>query len=115
VEWPKSPRVLVEFFCAGALSAIVLNQVGGDTFQWNHFVGVALRNSSAGHAADYAGVFALRDGHATGSFERTEAFGAVFTHAGHQEADGGGAKLLSDGMKENVGRWAVTVDGRAVG
>ncbi len=53
-------------------------------------------------------------GHATGGLDGTETFGAVFSHAGHKNADGGEAKFLGDGMKENVDGRTVSVDGSGV-
>ena len=57
--------------------------------------------------------FALRDGHAAGGLDRAQTFRAIFTHAGHQHADSGEAKFLRDGMKQNVDRWAMPIDGRS--
>ena len=49
------------------------------------------------------------------AFDYAETFGAVFAHAGHENADGGERKFLRDGVEENVDGRAMTVHGRAVG
>src|SRR5262249_27368396 len=60
-------------------------------------------------------ILALGDGHAAGILNRTDPFRAVFAHSRHDDADSSRAKFLGDGMKKNVGRRAMAVDGRSVG
>src|SRR5260370_40790276 len=75
---------------------------------------MSLENRGPRHAADDASIFALRDGHSAGCPDRAESFGAVISHAGHQNSDRGEPKLLRHGMKKHIRGRTMPVDGRTV-
>src|SRR2546427_5147467 len=107
--------VLFEFIRGISLRAVIAHQKRGDSIQWNNLVCISFKNRGARHAADDASIFALCDGHSTGCFDRAESFGAVISHARHQNSDHGETKLLSHGMKKNIRGWAMSIDGRPIG
>src|SRR5690348_18489363 len=86
--------ILVKFIRAGAIAAVALKQEVGQTVQWNHFVGITLRNGGAWHAAGDAGVFALRFSHFTCGFKCVQTFGSVLAVSRHEKAHGSEAKVL---------------------
>src|SRR5713226_5782559 len=82
-----------------SLRAVIAHQERSDSIERNNLVGISFVNRGARHAANDASIFALRDGHATGRLDRAEPFGAVISHAGHQDSDRREPQLLRDGMK----------------
>src|ERR1700676_182771 len=110
----------IEFFGSIGLvgtrtvGAILADEMAAERIEGQNFCDVAFENGGAGHAADHAGIFTLRESHAAGGFDGAETFVPVFAHAGHDDADGSEGEFLRDGVKEHVGGRAVTVDGRAV-
>src|SRR5881394_599735 len=102
--------VFLRFLPKIFVRAIMVHQKRPQPLQRNHFVGVALKNGRARHPADYAAVFTLRDGHAPCAFDRAQAFSAVVTHPGHQNAHGEKPKFLCHRVKEHIRGGAVAID-----
>ena len=96
------------------VGAVVADEIGGQIIERQDFAGVALENGGAGHAGDNASFFALGNGMASGGFDRAKPFGAVFAHAGHEDADRGKREFLGHGMEQHVRGRTMAVDGRTV-
>src|SRR5258708_6715360 len=90
--------------------AILRNKVGAQPIERDDFVYVPFLNCGVGHAADDAGVLALREGHAAGSFDGTETLRSVVAHASHDDAHGSEAELLGHRMKQNISRRPMATD-----
>src|SRR5207245_3787858 len=103
--------VLLDFLPKVSLGAVMIHQEVPQPFQRNHFVGVAFEDGGARHAAHHTTLFALRDSHAAGGFKCAEPLGAVFTHAGHQNAHGHQPEFLGDGMEKYICGGTMAVDG----
>src|SRR6267143_3024765 len=86
--------VLFKLIRGISLRTVIAHQVRGDSIEWNNLVGISFKDRGARHAADDASIFALRDGHSARGLDRTESFGAVISHAGHQNSDRSEPKLL---------------------
>src|SRR6266446_5354836 len=106
---------LLSFLGGAPIFAVITHQVRTESIERNNLVGIAFNDRRARHPADDASIFTLRDGHSAGGFDRAESFRSVIAHAGHQNSNGDEPKLLRDGMKKNVGGWAVSVYRRAIG
>src|SRR5277367_2374567 len=106
---------LVRLFLGDAVRSALGNEKRREPIQGNNLGGVAFVDGGARHAANHAGLFTLRDGQAAGGFNGAQSFGAVFTHAGHDYADGQHAKFLGHGMEEHVRGRPVAVDRGSVG
>src|SRR5216683_7812389 len=91
--------VLLDFVGSAALRAVIAHQVRTESIERNNLVGKSFKNCRARHAADDAGILALRDGHSARSLDRAEPFRPVISHPGHKNADGSEPKLLRHGMK----------------
>src|ERR1700722_4105220 len=67
-------------------------------------------NRGLRHAVDHTRFFTLRDGHAACSLDRSQAFGAIIAHAGHQHTDGVGFEFFGNAVQQHIDARAVTVD-----
>src|SRR6266849_4724038 len=95
--------VLLDFFGGAAFRAVVAHEVRTESIERNNLVRITLKNRRTRHSAHDAGIFALGDGHSAGGLDRSEAFGAIIAHAGHDNSDAGKSKFLRDGMKYDIG------------
>src|SRR4030088_1995106 len=66
----------IGFFGALSIGTAVVtaktNQERAHRLERDNFIGIALHDRGAWHSADHAGVFALRDRHASGGFDGPE-------------------------------------------
>src|SRR5258708_12088146 len=107
--------VLFDFVGGAAFRAVIADQVRAESIEWNNLVRISFKNCRARHAADDAGIFALRDGHSPRRLDRTEPLCAIIPHARHQYPDGSEPKLLGHGMKQDIRGWTMSVDARPIG
>src|SRR5260370_25888493 len=91
--------VLLDFVGGAAFRAVIAHQVRTESIERNNLVGISFKDCRARHAADDAGILALRDGHSARSLPCSEPFPPVIAPAGHQNADISKPKLLRHGMK----------------
>src|SRR6266705_3088212 len=106
---------LFKFLRGILLRPILIHQECPEPIERNNLVRIPFKDGRARHPADHAGILTLRDGHAARGLDCTETLCAIVTHAGHQHANGSESKLLSHGMKKNIGRWTMSIHGRPVG
>src|SRR5215472_5961234 len=90
--------VFLSFLPKIFVGTIVMHQEGTKTVQRNNLVRMSLEDRGARHPTDYAGVFALGNGHAADALDGAQTLGAVITHAGHEQPNGSQAKFLGDGV-----------------
>src|SRR6266571_4901896 len=96
---------LVKFLRGTSFHPILIHQECPESIERNNLVRIPFKDRRARHPADHAGILTLRDGHAARGLDCTETLCAIVTES----------KLLSHGMKKNIGRWTMSIHGRPVG
>src|SRR5882724_3334559 len=85
-----------------AIASKIRDQMLANHVEWHDAICITLQNGGTRHSRDNAGVLALRDRHSASGFHGALPFGAVFTHACHQNSHAHWAKFLRDRVEKHV-------------